>query len=590
MPADLKTLLASRPNPAAPFRYWRRTSEVGPQSAENERDVLQTTAGARGNLAGDWRFDVYAQFGENERTERQTSNVRLSRLQELTFAPDGGRALCEGGFDPFHAGSMSADCARYVAADATNRVTSRQTIGEASLDGPLVSMPAGELQAAIGLFYKRDEFDYDASPALSAMLPGVPGVIGPRPDIAGFPAAPDRSGDESNLDAYLELRLPLLRARPGVESLEVGLGYRRSDYSRAGAADSYKAELLYRPVSPLRVRGSFQHAVRAPSIEQLYYPPVQSQFLVPMPDPCSASSAQRGGPDAAQVEALCLAQGLPAALLPAYEFTLRRVDGVSGGNPDLDPEQADTYTLGFVAAPGSDGSAWGSLQIAVDWYRIKVEDGIGRWDSESAVQRCYDPRYNPAYEAQNVYCTFFTRNADNGNIYALILDRNIGGIETSGVDVQADWSMEAGPGDFRLNAYLTYVDTWQYLDPSGGEIEFAGTVGGGGLGITLPRWKSLLNLEYAWQGVGCYLRWQHLDGARDVKYRDFEVPAYDYVDLGASYTVAAGALAGLTARAGIDNVFDDAPPVFPTWQQANTDPTLYDVLGRRYYLRLQYRF
>jgi outer membrane receptor protein involved in Fe transport len=422
------------------------------------------------------------------------------------------------------------------------------------------------------------------------VLPGVPGVIGPRPDVAGFPAAPDREGDESNTDAYLELLAPLLKDKPGVQSLELGLGYRYSDHSQAGAADAYKAELLYRPVKPLRLRGSYQHAVRAPSIEELYYPPVSSQFLVPRPDPCTYDSTQRTGPDKAQVEALCLAQGLPPALLPGFSYDLRRADGVSGGNPELEPEQADTYTVGFVVTAGSTDSTLGAVQLSADWYRITLEEGIGRWDSESAVTRCYDRRYNPNYDLQNVYCTFFTRAAETGYMHLLLLDRNIGGLETAGVDLQLDWSLDAGPGRIVANAYLTYVDTWQYSDPDGGTIEYADTLGGTGLGRSIPRWKSLLSLSYNQGGLALFTRWQHIDGVRDVNEREFEVPAYDYLDCGASYAFGTGIAQGLTAHLGVDNVLDKEPPIFPSWQQGNTDPSQYDVLGRRYYLRLQYQF
>ncbi len=104
IPADLATLLASRSAPSAPYRYFRRASEVGPQMAENQRDVLQVTAGTRGKLAGDWHFDLYAQFGQNDRSERQTNNVSLSQLQNLAFAPDGGTSICSGGFDPYRRG------------------------------------------------------------------------------------------------------------------------------------------------------------------------------------------------------------------------------------------------------------------------------------------------------------------------------------------------------------------------------------------------------------------------------------------------------------------------------------------------------
>lgn len=597
IPADLKLLLDARPNPSSPYRYFRRASEVGPQMAENDRDLTQLTLGVRGELAAAWRFDAYAQWGQNDRTERQTNNVLLSQLERLTFAPDGGASLCNGGFNPFLAGSLSPECADFIAADATNEITVRQTLAEAVLDGPLWSLPAGAVRAAIGVFYKRDEFRYDADPTLSMQLPGVPGVIGPRPDVAGFAAAPDRAGEQSNVDAYLELRVPLLHDQVAARALDLGLGYRYSDYSGFGGVDAYKIDLLYQPVVPVHLRGSFQHAVRAPSIEELYYPLVSSQFEVPRPDPCDYRSDARNGANRAQVEALCLAQGIPADALARYQFNLRRADGQSGGNPELQPEEADTTTFGLVYDITGADDLRRQLLVSLDWYRIRIDEGIGRWDSKSAVERCFDAAFNPAFDPQNIYCSFIAREQNSGLLGLLIQDRNLGGFDTSGVDVQLDWSQDAGPGRIGATAYLTYVDTWQYDDPGGKAIQYAGTVGGagatidgGGLGRSIPRWKSLLNLHYTLGGVRMLARWRHIDAQRDVVYREFEVPAVDYFDLGVQAQADAGPFAGLLVRAGVDNLLDQAPPIYPTWQQANTDPATYDVLGRRYYLNLQYRF
>lgn len=586
--ADLATLVASRTNPSAPFRSFKRLTELGPRVADNERDMVQVTTGATGALSSRWTYDAYVQFGRNERTEQQSGNAQLSKIEALTFAADGGASIC-GDFNPFAKNSLTAACAAYVALDASNKVTVEQTLGEISVDGPLWTLPAGELRAAFGVVHKNDQFDFNADPILSAQLPGVPGVIGPRPDIAGFEAAVDRSGSQNNTDIYTELLIPLLRDLPYVQSLEAGLGYRYSDYNHAGGVSSYKADLSYRPDGLLRVRSSYQHTVRAPSVEELFYPPVSGQFVLVPPDPCDAKSAQRTGPDRAQVEALCLAQGLPAALLPGFTFPLARVDGVSGGNPDLDPEQADTYTVGVVLTPEFGAPAFGDLQVAIDWYRIDIEDGIGRWQSDSAVARCFDPAFNPTYSLRNVYCTFFERQPDTGQIYALILDRNIGGLRTSGVDLQIDWGLDAGPGRLSVNENLTYVDVWQYRDPGGGKIEYVGTIGGDGLGRSLPQWKSLLNIDYRLSAFTLFAKWQHIDSMRDVEYTHFKVPARDYFGLSASYEIESGTYRGLTARAGIENVFDEDPPIFPSWQQANTDPSQYDVLGRRYFFSLSYR-
>ena len=266
------------------------------------------------------------------------------------------------------------------------------------------------------------------------------------------------------------------------------------------------------------------------------------------------------------------------------------MNGVSGGNPDLQSEKADTYTAGVVFSPSFEQPALRDLQISLDWYNIDLTDAIGRWDSNSAVERCFDPSYNPTYAAGNIYCSFFTRSAITGEIFALIVDNNIGGIETSGVDLQVDWAMDVGTGRLGTNLYVTRVNDWKYSDPSGGTIEYAGTIGGGGITRALPRWKTLLNLSYQWGPFGTYARWSFIDSMKDATYRDFRVPSRNYLAIGGSVAFKSGQLEGLTASIGVDNVTDTDPPLFPSYSQANTDPSAYDVLGRRYYMSLGYKF
>jgi outer membrane receptor protein involved in Fe transport len=589
VPPDLRTLAASRVNPQVPFRLLRRVAEAGPRTAENDRELLQVTLGLRGDMFRDWRYDAYAQWGRNERTERQDGNVRISKFEELLFAPDGGVSIC-GGLDVFGKGRISAECAAYVATSASNEARVEQLLAEASISGALAELPAGELRSAFGLFHKRDEFEYVPDPVLEVFLPAVPGVIGPRPDVSGFGAGAARSGDESNTDAYVEFLVPLLRDAAGGRAAELGLGYRHSQYEQAGGADSYKAEFTFRQNPAVMWRGSFQRALRAPSVEELYYPEIAGQFLIIPPDPCSVTSSQRTGPDRAQVEALCLAQGVPAALLPTYNYVLRRVDGVSGGNPGLEPEEADTFTAGIVLDSTFEHPLLSDLRVSIDGYHIDFRNGIGRWDNESALARCFDPAFNGGYDPANPYCTFFTRVAATGEPFAREIDRNIGGVDTSGVDAQLDWGMDAGPGRLSAAGYVTYVHRWRATEPDGRKVDYVGTIGSRGLGGALPRSRALLDLRYAWPVLGMYARWQHIDGMRDAEYRDFRVPAYDYFDAGVTVAFHSGALAGFAATAGVENLLDEEPPLFPSYPQANTDPSQYDVLGRRYFVNLTYRF
>ena len=279
---------------------------------------------------------------------------------------------------------------------------------------------------------------------------------------------------------------------------------------------------------------------------------------------------------------------MPPARLPTFDYELRRIDGYSGGNPDLDTEVGDTYSLGAVFNGSRFGTAWlANLEVAIDWYRIDLDRAIGRWRVDSAIDRCFDPEYNPGYRNDNIYCSYFTRVPATGDLFATVIDRNIGGRDTSGVDLQLDWSHDNRFGTFALQAYVTHVIDWRLQEPDGREIDDVGTLGSG-LGVAIPRLRSLARIAQDWRGFELGLRWEHIGELRDARYRGFVVPERDYLHLEAAYAFEQGALDGLTRRVGIENLADEAPPLYPSWQQANTEPSLYDVLGRRYFVSVHY--
>ena len=584
IPADLALLLRSRPNPNAPVVFAKRVSDLGPRRAESQYDMVQGTLGANGALSPAWSYAAYVQYGQNDSDEKQDNNVRRSRFEELTYAADGGKSIC-GGFNPFGLRSISAECANYIAVDGTNRTNVEQFVAEASVTGALLALPAGDLKAVFGTMFKRDDFSYAADPISRTFLPDG------RSEVVGFNASDDVDGYDYNTDLYAEILVPLLSGRPGAESLEAVLGYRWSDYASVGGVSSYKAELLYRPLQQALVRGSFQHAVRAPSVYELYDPQLGPEvFLDAAGDPCNAGGPARTGPDAAEVERLCLAQGIPAALLPTYFYTEFSVPGVSGGNPDLEVETADTYTVGVVLEPQTSNPWLANLQVSVDWYDIEIKDAIALVDSGDFVARCYDRTFNPQFSAGNEYCSYFARDTTSGEITdAKSLLRNIAGYRTSGIDVQVDWRYPLGPGQLGLNWLIGYVDTFEELLGPG--IEPLQTVGtaGNAVGGTIPEWKFNLRGTYSWSAVEFVAQWRYVDSMVDANFPDFRIPSRDYLDLVASFAVPAGDLAGLTLTVGVENVTDAEPPIYPSYAQANTDPSQYDILGRRYFARLNYR-
>ena len=209
---------------------------------------------------------------------------------------------------------------RIISANITNRARYEQVIAEASVTGTALAVPAGDVKVALGFLYKHDKYIYEADPIGSLVLDD--GSL----DIVGFNASDDIEGSDYNVDVYAEAVIPLVAARPGIERLETVLGYRHSNYESAGGVDAYKAELLYNPVKSVTLRSSYQHAVRAPSVFELYQPQLPVFYFDPRDDgspfdPCSVGSVERNGPNAARVEQLCLAQGMPATLLPDFSDT-----------------------------------------------------------------------------------------------------------------------------------------------------------------------------------------------------------------------------------------------------------------------------
>jgi outer membrane receptor protein involved in Fe transport len=603
VPPDLALLLASRPTPDQAFSFEKRVSETGPRIATSEYDVYQATLGVSGTVFEAWKYELYAQIGANDQVQRQTSNLLTSKIEELTFAPDGGVSIC-GGFDPFGLGSISPECLAYISTDASNHAEVDQTIAEASVSGPLIAFPAGDLKAAFGVFYKEDKYRYAASPAASAIIEASPEIPFDRLDIQGFSASADVEGDDHNLDLYAEVLVPLLRDAPAATSLEAVIGYRLSDYASAGSFDSWKAELLYQPIDAVRLRGSYQQAVRAASVVELYSPqlPTTSDFFnfPGQIDPCAADSPARTGSDGAQIDALCLAQGIPASVLPGFLGSEFVTGGVNGGNPDLGPEEATTSTIGVVWTPRLASDLFSSVQISLDWYEIDITDKIEQVLFSDFGQFCYDRRYNPELSVTSQWCAMFSRNPISGRVDAFQeLARNAFDWKTSGVDAQLDWRFDVGPGQVGVNWLLSWLDSFTTTAEGsvGTARELAGTIGFDPptrpVGASLPEWKSNLQLSYRWRDLTVGAAWRFIDSMTDLDPSwdpQFEVPQVDYFDVSANYEFASGFLDGLRIWVGVENVTDEDPPIFPSYINANTDPSQYDAFGRRYYASLRYSF
>jgi len=561
--------------------YRRRFVESGPRIESYERDTYQILLGTRGDITDNWSFDVYGAHGKYNSMENQDGNVSVTAVERLLDAPDGGRSLCAGGLNPIGAGTLSNECADFVTVLAKNTVTLEQNLAEATISGDLFSLPSGAVSSAFGVFWQEQSFEF------------LPDSILASGDVAGFNAQDEIIGRVANTDLFAELYFPLVKDLPGVQNLGLTVGYRWSDHSNSGENDSYKAELDWTVVDSVRVRGSYQRAVRAPNIGELFSP--QQEDNPEVTDPCNFNSSVRTGPDAAAARALCLAQGVPAGIIDSYTQTTDQIDALAGGNPDLGEETADTYTVGFVWRP----EFADRLSMSLDYYNIEISDVIASIDPAIVAGRCFNADgANPNFEQDNFYCNLFGRDSI-GQIQDLLeIQNNLATLRTDGIDLQIDYGFDIGSyGNLGINLVGNYVLAFEEQQLPGDKFQdFVGTIGNSP-GETIPEWKATLSLTWNIADVSTQLRARFLPsmdhentvltGSKDPDVCECTgVDSITYLDLTASWQ----AWEAVTLRAGVENLTDEDPELYEPQVDSGTDPSTYDVIGRRYFVGATYKF
>jgi outer membrane receptor protein involved in Fe transport len=589
IPGDLATLLASRPTAGSTFNMRQRMQAVGPRESRDEYDVYQLLAGLRGKVGESWHWDAYAATARMSDDTILNNDVSQARIQELLEAPDGGASKCEGGYNPFRGpAGMSSECADFVRAYFTNRTRLDNAIAEANFGGKAFNMPAGEAQFSIGASWREESFDF------------APDFAIVQGDLLGFTQQDPLAGGFHVTDVFGELYLPLASEKKLARELGLTFGARASEHSLAGSSTSFKVEGNWRPIDVMRVRASYQRAVRAPSISELFSPANENNPSI-LEDPCDNTSLARtaganadvanGGNGA--IRNLCIAQGIPASDIDDYAIGNGQISTRGGGNPDLEEEQADTVTLGVVFD-------FERFHASVDWYDIKLSDAIFSIPANEVLLLCYGySGNNPNLDPDDPACRAIDRRTTiNGGVsdgtpwVPSQGTDNVSTLRTSGVDVQLDWSQDLGAaGKLDVNLLANWLQKWEvsYL-PGLPLINYRGTIGDN-IGGAFPDYKLLLNAHWNWRTFGAGLRARYLP-AMDNKYVTYDnlttvgVPSISYLDMNLSWQRDDR----LELRLGVENLTDETPPLYTGSVQMNTDPSVYDVLGRRFYMRANVKF
>lgn len=599
IPNDLRTLLASRPDAAAPFTWNGRYVGLPFKSWDEQYTTAQYLGGVRGALPfKNWTWDVFAAYDTTDHLQTNNNAVLKSRVQTLLNASDGGNSICAGGFNPFglnNSQRISQACIDYMTTTAQSTEDLSQTTYQGVVQGSLFELPAGEVKLALLADHRRNTYTYRPDSQLAAQ------------NIEAVIASQGTRGKISVDEMAAQIDIPLLAELPLVKKLSVGAAFRRSDYSTSGSVDSYESDIRWEPTDTLLVRGGYQRAVRAPNIGELFAAASGSQIAFGTPpgalgDPCDIRSTARTGAGGAAVRSLCLAQGIPAAVIDTYVFPTTATAGRTQGNLGLQPEIADTYNLGLSWKSRSASPLLGGLSVSLDYYTIEIDDVISVVPGLSALSKCYNlDGSNPSYSIDNQFCQLLSRDA-NGLLELIQTPYlNLGGLKTKGVDVQLDWradladmGLESVGGTLFFNTGVGYLLEYSVQTLPGSAFQdFKGTntiAANHTVSNTFPEWKALTTLGYAVGPATVSVRWRYQDAMADVT--SITTPAtpgvgvapYNLFDLSASYDVSDT----WQLRVGVTNLTDEGP-VTVSSSQTGTDTSVFDVLGRSYYMGVRVR-
>ena len=572
------------------YNFTRRLSDIANRGNIADRDTFRFLTGLKGELTKTWSYDSYVSYGYTKEAQTSTGQVNAANFRyALEAIPDAnGNPIC---FDPvarasgcvpvnvFGANTISPAAGNYIHAPGNLNTRITQTFAGATVSGEPVKLPAGPLGVAVGVEYRK-ETSSDVADALTQLGLNLGN------------SRPITKGEFDVKEAFVEVRVPVLKGLPAVKSLDLNAAVRSGDYSSSGSATSWNAGADWAVNSAFRVRATSAVSTRAPNIGELFQGANQT-FPTGLVDPCVGVTATSTG----KVSEDCRTDaGVRANIAANGSFTLTQADlqGVSGfnkGNPGLKPETGRSMTFGIVFTPTLP-RGMGDVQFTADYYKIKISDAINLPGRQFTLNQCYG--------GDRFFCKDVTRRqtAVGGNSAGALAtinqaSENTGGQYDEGVDLTAAYATTIAGGRFNARlAYTHLIKSWTQSTPDA-DIDF----GTGEVGAAKDRWT--LNLGYdigklgiksSIQYVGkSYIDDQFMIGNEFPK--EFgKINAKVYTDAQISYTLGKTQL-----YFGINNLLNTKPPLIPSGVTGNntgveTNGGTYDPIGRRYYAGVRHQF
>lgn len=573
----------------------RRNVEGGGRQSEFRNTSFRTVVGVKGDI-GKWSYDAYALaakviYSQNEnnyflspRIDKAMDVVNVNGVATCRSVVDGTDPSCVP-YNPWLLGGVTQAQLDYLQTPGFRKGNTNLDAQGLSIQADLgdygIKVPSAKsgIGIAFGLEHRIESLSLSTDADTAAG--NLSGSGGPTKGL---------SGEYGVKEIFGEVRVPIIEGAFMAEQLTANASYRHSRYSTDTKTNTSGLGIEWAPVKMAKLRASYQKAVRAPNLVELFQ--AQGNNLYDNDaDPCAGAT-----PTASLTQ--CARTGVTAAQYGTIQDSpAGQYNYLAGGNPQLKPEKAKSTTFGVVLSPIKD------LSVTVDYFKIKVDETVGIIDPTTTLSKCLETG-NPTY------CSLITRDR-LGTLWLLPeasivgTNLNLGSTRTSGWDLGFSYSQKlAGMGTFNVSMVGTLLRSLVTEEIKGeGEYDCVGLYGPNKCGSPNPKWRH--KLRGTWNTPWDFdvaLTWRHIDkvtlqttssnpllsgGVNEV---DRVLGARNYLDIAGSWH----AMKGLTVSFGINNLTDKDPPItsqLSTGQgNGNTYPSVYDALGRKIFITGTYKF
>lgn len=366
---------------------------------DQQVDYWRGVVGIRGDFGAmldGWDWDIFYQYSDSDASygtdiiynDRTNALIGTTACNQAAITISGGLCSALPAGIPWLSsrvldGNFTDAEKAFLFKHEEGTTTYTQETVEGSVSGTIFNLPAGPLAGAFGFTWRHDEID------------DSPGFNEASGNLWGSTSAGRTAGGDTVKELFGELEVPIFKGLPGIESLDLQMSGRYTDYDSYGSDSTHKVGLNWQITPSWRIRATDGTSFRAPALYELYLAN-QTGFLGQTSvDPC-INYESSGNPI---LVTNCAAAGVPIGYTAAGSSSATIITG--GGAGVLKAETSEAKTIGVIWTPD-----FIDLSVAVDYFEIQLNDEIRQFGAGNIATQCYTAT-NPA---TSPYCTLVNRN------------------------------------------------------------------------------------------------------------------------------------------------------------------------------------